>query len=63
MPACERNGLRGAARRDRPRRHSRGMMRIAEYVEIFTGRRVKSRELQRFFARRGMPEFACPKHD
>ncbi|MEX3955467.1 TetR family transcriptional regulator [Trinickia sp. EG282A] len=38
------------------------MMRIAEYVEIFTGRRAKSRELQRFFARRGMPEFACPKH-
>jgi hypothetical protein len=27
------------------------MMRIAEYVEIFTGRRPEGRELDRFFMR------------
>ncbi|RDU96629.1 TetR/AcrR family transcriptional regulator [Trinickia dinghuensis] len=39
------------------------MMRIAEYVEIFTGRRAKNRELQRFFARRGVPEFQYSRVD
>ncbi|QCP49047.1 TetR/AcrR family transcriptional regulator [Trinickia violacea] len=39
------------------------MMRIAGYVEIFTGHQAENRELRRFFARRGVPEFQCSHVD